>query len=137
MGKDLVPHLIEFANIGNPEFGYINIAENSKNIPFDIKRVFWLDGIICETERGNHAHRETEQILICQAGSIEFFAEMPDGREFHFKVSKPNIGIYIPPAAWHRMIYQPGTIQLVLASSSYAESDYFRVYEDFKNHYAL
>lgn len=135
MKLNQLPYLIEFASIGNDELGYLNIAESLKNIPFNIKRVFWLNGITNEIERGNHAHRETQQVLICLSGSIEFFAEMPDGSEYHFRVDNPNVGIYIPSAAWHRMNYQPGTIQVVLASTIYAESDYFRKYEDFRKYY--
>ncbi len=130
-----VPHLIEFENIGNKQSGFLNIVENAKNIPFKIERVFWLNDIITKTERGNHAHRVTQQILICLSGSIDFFAEMPDGSNYYFKVTKPNVGIYIPPSAWHKMIYQPNTIQLVLASYKYDELDYFRNFEDFKKHY--
>ena len=130
-----VPYLIEFENIGNNQLGYLNIAEGFKNIPFEIKRVFWLNGITNTIERGNHAHRETQQVLICQFGLIEFFAEMPDGSKYYFKLDKPNVGIFIPAAAWHSMIYQPGSIQLVLASSIYSEHDYFRNYEDYKKYY--
>ncbi len=135
MGVDKIPHLIEFPKIGNSEKGLLTIAESYKNVPFDIKRVFWVGGFSEITERGNHAHKETQQILICQHGVIDFFAIMPDGIEYNFRIDQPNIGIYVPAAAWHKMLYQPGTIQLVLASSYYDESDYFRMYDDYKKYY--
>ena len=129
------PKIIEFGPKGTAELGFLSIAENLKSIPFEVKRVFWLYEVENDIERGNHAHRDTEQILICLRGEIEFFSEMPDQQEYNFIIDKPSTGIYIPPAAWHLMKYKKGTIQLVLASTLFAEDDYFREYADYEKYY--
>lgn len=129
------PKIIEFAPKGTKELGFLSIAENLKSIPFEVKRVFWLYDVEGYIERGNHAHRETEQVLICINGEINFFAEMPDHEKFSFTISNPSTGIYIPASAWHFMKYKKGTIQLVLASTLFSEDDYFREYADFDKHY--
>jgi len=129
------PEIIEFAPKGSSELGFLSIAENLKSIPFEVKRVFWLYDVASYIERGNHAHRETEQILICMNGEIEFFAEMPDREKFNFTINSPSAGIYIPACAWHYMKYKKGTIQLVLASTLFSEDDYFREYVDFDKYY--
>lgn len=129
------PCLIKFDKRGSGDLGFLSIAENLKSVPFDVKRIFWLYHVEKDVERGNHAHKETEQVLICVKGEIEFFAEMPDYKEFNFVLNDPAIGVYIPASAWHVMKYKAGTIQLVLASTLYHEDDYFREYEDFESFY--
>jgi hypothetical protein len=129
------PELIEFPPKGTNDLGFLSVAESMKSIPFEVKRVFWLYDLPGDIERGNHAHRDTEQILICIKGVVEFFAEMPDRSEFNFTICDPSVGIYIPACAWHYMKYKEGTVQLVLASTHYSEDDYFREYEDFNRYY--
>jgi dTDP-4-dehydrorhamnose 3,5-epimerase-like enzyme len=127
------PYLIEFSKIGNPSLGYISIAEQEKDIPFEVKRCFWSYFTPEEVVRGRHAHHQTEMVLIALAGNIMVNTELLDGRIDVFKLDKPNVGLYLPRYCWHTMQYSHNAVQLVIASSLYDEADYIRSYETFKN----
>ena len=129
------PYIIDFSKIGKSDVGFISIAEMKNNIPFEIQRIFWTYYTPESISRGNHAHFDTQQILIAVAGSIELDLELPDGTKFHYKLDSPNIGIYIPPQAWHTMKYSHSSVQLVIASMIYDEKDYIREYHQFLKHY--
>jgi mannose-6-phosphate isomerase-like protein (cupin superfamily) len=129
------PHIINFPRIGDSPLGFISVTEN-KNLPFDVKRVFWTYYTPEDVERGRHAHYETEQIIIAVAGRIVVALELPDGTKEEHILGKPNIGLYIPPHCWHTMQYSHSSVQLALASTEYTESDYIRKYEDFISYYS-
>lgn len=135
MSKYSKPYIIEFPKIGNSSVGYISVAECLKNIPFEIKRVFWTYFTPEELTRGHHAHYSTEQILIAVAGRITVHIEMPDGEKLTYILEKPNIGLYIPPHCWHYMEYSHTAVQVVLSSMLYEENDYIRDYNKYKSVY--
>lgn len=135
MTKYTPPYLVEFPKIGNSTVGYISVAEYSKNIPFEIKRVFWTYYTPEELTRGHHAHLKTEQILIATAGRINVYTELPTGEKKSFTLDKPHIGLYLPPYCWHYMEYSHTAVQLVLASELYIEEDYIRDYQKYKQIY--
>ncbi|MBC7412993.1 MAG: FdtA/QdtA family cupin domain-containing protein [Bacteroidia bacterium] len=125
------PHIIEFPKLGTPEIGYISVAENNKNIPFEVKRVFWSYHTPDNVVRGRHAHHNTEMILIATLGRIVVNTEMPNGDLNVFSLETPNQGLYLPKYCWHTMQYSHIAVQLVLASELYNEADYIRSYNDF------
>ena len=125
------PHIIEFPKLGAPEIGYISVAENNKNIPFEVKRVFWSYHTPDNVVRGRHAHHNTEMILIATLGRIVVNTEMPNGDLNVFSLESPNQGLYLPKYCWHTMQYSHIAVQLVLASELYNEADYIRSYDDF------
>jgi mannose-6-phosphate isomerase-like protein (cupin superfamily) len=125
------PHIINFPKIGDSPLGYISVTEN-KNLPFDVKRVFWTYFTPESVVRGRHAHHTTEQIIIAASGRIIVTIEDAQGKIDIFTLQEPNQGIYIPPNVWHTMQYTHTAIQLVLASTEYSEQDYIRNYDDFK-----
>ena len=126
------PYSIKFPKNGASEIGYLGIAENGKNLPFDIKRVFWAYYTPDSVIRGRHAHYDTEMILIAVAGRIIVTTEMPGESINLFTLENPNEGLFIPKKCWHTMQYSHNAVQLVLASSNYMESDYIRNYDTFK-----
>jgi dTDP-4-dehydrorhamnose 3,5-epimerase-like enzyme len=126
-----LPHWIEFPSIGQPDLGYIAVAEHPK-IPFEVKRVFWTFYTPQEVIRGRHAHHQLEQILIAVAGSIKVQTEDRQGRTQTFLLDKPTLGLYLPPDHWHTMQYAHTAVQLTLASLPFDESDYIRDYDVFK-----
>ena len=126
------PRLIAFPKMGNPEIGYISVAEQSKLVPFEVKRIFWTYYTPESIVRGRHAHHQTEQVLIAVAGRINVTTELSDGTIQIFCLENPNVGLYVPPNAWHTMQYSHAVVQLVLASTVYNEDDYIRNYKDFK-----
>lgn len=127
------PHIITFKPIGEPAIGYISVAELARDIPFEVKRLYWTYYTPESIVRGRHAHKETEQILIAISGRIIVNLEFPDSPEIQtFVLEHPKQGLYVPPAAWHTMQYSHSSVQLVLASHEYDEKDYIRNYEEFK-----
>ena len=126
------PYLIEFPKLGAPDIGYISVVQNSNLIPFEIKRVFWTYYTPESIVRGRHAHYKTEQVLVAVTGRIIVTTELADGTIHTHVLEKPNVGLYIPPNAWHTMQYSHTAIQMVLASSEYNEKDYIRDYNQFK-----
>jgi hypothetical protein len=131
------PHLIEFPKLGASDIGYISVGENARApMPFAVQRVFWTYYTPESIVRGRHAHQRTEQVLIAAAGRITVTTELADGDIQIFRLEDPFVGLYIPPCAWHTMQYSHTAVQLVLASQPYAESDYIRDYDAFRQHWA-
>lgn len=126
------PYILDFPKLGGPEIGYISVAENLKNIPFDVKRVFWSYHTPDNVVRGRHAHHETEMVLIAALGRIIVNTEMPNGDLNVFSLESPNQGLFLPKYCWHTMQYSHIAVQLVLASTFYNEKEYIRDYGDFK-----
>lgn len=108
----------------------------SPEIPFDIKRVYYIFGVSVGAVRGAHTHKETVQALFCIQGSIEIVLD--DGKKKESVVlSKPNIGILLESGVWHEMQgFKKDTILLVLASKKHDTHDYIRSYDDFLKSYA-
>jgi len=126
------PHIIEFSKLGSPDIGYISVAEAQKNVPFEIKRVFWSYHTPDNVVRGRHAHHETEMVLIAALGRIVVNTEMPNGDLNVFSLESPNQGLYLPKYCWHTMQYSHIAVQLVVASTLYNEKEYIRSYDEFK-----
>ncbi len=127
------PRLIEFKKIGDSSIGYISVAENQKDIPFKIERVFWTYFTPENVIRGHHAHHKTQQVLIAASGWIKVQTENDNGVKQIFTLDKPNTGLYLPANCWHTMEYSHSSVQLVFASTAYIEADYIRDYSEFKN----
>ncbi len=128
------PHIIALNKIGSPELGYITIAEEQKNIPFDIKRVYWTYYTPQDVSRGGHAHKELQQIIVAVSGTITFNTEDKDGKKEVYILDRPNVGLYIPKLIWRDIKFSHSAVLLCLASELYDEDDYFRNYQDFKNY---
>lgn len=122
--------LIELKNIKN-RAGNITPVYNKENIPFDIKRVFYLYDIPGGEDRGAHAHKECHQFLIAASGSFEI--ELNDGKNKRtVMLNRPYYGLHIPPGIWAaEKGFSSGSICLVLTSHKYDEGDYIRNYSEF------
>ena len=111
--------------------GQLVALEETKNIPFNIRRVYYMydtgEGVV----RGHHAHKSLEQILICIHGSCKI--RLDDGKETEeVLLDKPNLGLYIANNMWREMYdFSPDAVLMVLASQLYDESDYIRDYDEF------
>ena len=132
MGTYSAPHLLPFSKLGASDIGYISVTENAKSLPFDVQRLFWTYYTPESIVRGRHAHYRTEQVLIAAAGRIIVTVELADSTTQLFRLEEPNVGLYIPPNAWHTMQYSHSAVQLVLASTPYDEADYIRDYAQFR-----
>jgi len=111
--------------------GNITPVHNNIEVPFEIKRIFYLYDIPGGESRGAHAHKECHQFLIAASGSFEVLLD--DGKTKRLvQLNRPYIGLHIPPGIWASEInFASGSICLVFASHRYDESDYLRNYEDF------
>lgn len=121
---------IDLNSLGD-ERGQLSILEAQKNIPFSIKRVYYLTNMKHDIPRGFHAHKELEQVAVCVAGKCRMLLD--NGREKEdVWLDAPNKAIRIEPLVWHEMHdFSEGCVLLVLASDHYDESDYIRNYSDF------
>ncbi|WP_303312092.1 FdtA/QdtA family cupin domain-containing protein [Hymenobacter sp. BT730] len=128
----LAPHLIDFSKLGEPDIGFISVAEEGRTLPFVPKRTFWTYHTPETIVRGRHAHYKTEQVLVALSGRIIVVVERPDGELLSFRLNSPHQGVYIPPNSWHTMQYSETAIQLTFASELYDEADYIRSYELFR-----
>ncbi|WP_328807623.1 sugar 3,4-ketoisomerase [Nonomuraea antri] len=111
--------------------GRLSVVESGKDIPFDIKRAYYMYDIPDGVSRGAHGHRRLRQIIIAVAGSFEVVVD--DGfDQATFVLDRPDKGLLMGPMVWRDMInYAPGTVGLWLVSEPYDESDYYRDYQEF------
>lgn len=123
-------NLIDFPTLGD-ERGSLVALENSNNVPFDIKRVYYIYGTAQGVARGFHAHKALQQLAICIKGCCRFV--MDDGvNKEEIILSSPLKGLFINSMQWHEMYdFSADCILLVLASEVYDENDYIRNYESF------
>ena len=126
------PHIIELEKIGNPSLGYITVAEFQKNIPFEIKRVYWTYYTPNEVQRGGHSHKKLNQVIFAVAGTITFTTEDLSGNKETFILDAPNKGLYIPEKIWRDIQFSHNAVLLCLASEVYTAEDYIRDYDEFK-----
>jgi hypothetical protein len=125
------PKLIDFQQIGDPAIGYISVAQNLQNLPFEIKRVYWLYDTPEVIERGNHANLKGQSVLVSLTGSASIFLENKKGIKFHYVLNNPNQGLYIPSLHWRRLKMGPEVICLSISSIEFEEKDYIRDYKEF------
>lgn len=113
--------------------GNLTSITNSKEISFDVKRIYYLYDVPGGNSRGGHAHKDLFQIMIALSGS--FTVTLDDGydkKSFH--LYQPYQGLLIPPGLWRDLdTFSSGSICMVLASELYDENDYFRDYQKFKD----
>ena len=113
------------------ERGQLVALEELRDIPFKVKRVYYLYDTKENVRRGYHAHKCLEQILICIHGSCKILLD--NGKEKKIvPLEKPYEGLYVANNMWREMYdFTPGAVLLVLASEHYDEADYIRNYDDF------
>lgn len=111
--------------------GNLSFIESGNHIPFDIKRVYYLYDVPSGVERGSHAHKELQQLIIAISGSFDVV--LNDGKqEKRFHLNRPNFGLYLPSGIWRTLDnFSSGSVCLVLASEKYLETDYIRNYNEY------
>ena len=123
--------MLEFTEKGDQR-GHLVIVEGDEDIPFEIKRVFYIYGSDRDVIRGQHANRKTEFVLINVAGTSKVMVKDGKGNEAIFCLNRPHTGIYLPTMVWKDMYdFSEDSVLLVLASEHYDASEYIRDYDDF------
>lgn len=122
--------ILNFKELGD-ERGKLVVIEGNKDIPFEIKRVFYIYGSDQDVVRGQHANRESEFVLINVAGTSK--VRITDGiDELIVELNKPRMGIYIPRMLWKDMYdFSKDSVLLCLASESYDSNEYIRNYSSY------
>ncbi|MFC3561626.1 sugar 3,4-ketoisomerase [Pedobacter jamesrossensis] len=111
--------------------GNITVLENNFDIPFEVKRIYYLYDVPMGSERGGHGHYELEQYIIAASGSFTFILDDGTNRREIF-LNNPSQALHIKQGIWREISnFSSGSICLVLASQNYSESDYIRKYEDY------
>jgi acetyltransferase-like isoleucine patch superfamily enzyme len=111
--------------------GSLSVGEFGDQIPFDPKRYFLVFDVPSMETRGEHAHRECQQFLVCVKGSCSVVADNGVDRQ-EYKLDRENLGVYIPPMIWGiQYKYSADAVLLVFASHHYDAADYIRDYDDF------
>jgi len=123
--------LIDLNGIGDGR-GMLVSLEALKNVPFEIKRVYYLTQLKSDHPRGFHAHKNLKQLVVCLNGSCDFILD--DGQTKNtVHLNDPTKGLIIESMIWREMHnFSKDCVIMVLASEYYDESDYIRNYEDFK-----
>ena len=122
--------LINMKIFGDKRGKLVSLEEN-KNVPFDIKRVYYIFDTLPDQDRGMHAHRDLEQIIIAMDGACQFVLDDGINRETVW-LNRPDVGLYIGKNMWREMKhFSYGCKLMILASKHYDEKEYIRDYEEF------
>lgn len=123
--------IIELEDLGDERGNLVVIEGNCRNIPFDIRRVFYIYGSDAEVVRGQHANRETEFLLVNVSGTSK--VRVDNGRENRtIELNRPRMGLYLSPMVWKDMYdFSADSVLLVLASRHYDAAEYIRNYQDY------
>lgn len=123
-------NVVELPKIHN-RAGNITVVQNKSDLPFDIKRVYYLYDVPGGSERGGHAHKDLYQLIVAASGCFDVVID--DGKQKKvIQLNRPNFGLMVIPGIWREIInFSSGAICFVLASEKYCEDDYIRDYNEF------
>ena len=123
--------MIELSQRGDDR-GHLVIVEGKSDIPFDIKRVFYIYGSDSNVVRGQHANKDTEFVLINVAGKSKVRVKDGEGNEAIYCLNRPHTGVYLPTMVWKEMYdFSEDSVLLCLASEHYNPDEYIRNYDIF------
>ena len=122
--------IIDLVKIIDPR-GNLTVAEGCKDVPFDVKRVYWVYDVPAGENRGGHAHKQCQEFIIALSGS--FHVTLDNGREqVTVLLNHPYQGLFVDTSTWRTLDdFSSGAVCLVLASESVDEADYIREYDAF------
>lgn len=122
---------VDFAVRGD-DLGWLVALEADRNLPFPIKRVYYIFGTREGIRRGKHAHRRLTQMMVCLTGQCKVLLDDGNTRE-DVVLTRNDHGLMLDPMLWHEMYdFSPDCVLLVLADNYYDEADYIRDYRTFK-----
>ena len=123
--------MIELDKHHSEQKGNLTVVENGLDLPFYVKRAYYLYDIPGGENRGAHAHKELQQLIIAASGS--FTVVLDDGKvKRSFFLNRPYQGLLVPPGIWRDLVdFSSGSVLLCLASEGYDEKDYIRTYQEF------
>lgn len=117
---------ISLPKISDPR-GNLTFIQYPQQVPFEIKRVFWIYNVPSGDLRGGHAYRTQKEVIIALTGSFDVIVKMNNGEIVKFSLSRGDVGVYLPEMTWrHLENFSTNAVSLHLSSSSYDENDYIR-----------
>lgn len=123
--------IIDLPRINDPR-GNLTFVEGGRHVPFHIRRVYYLYDVPGGAERGGHAHRELQQMIVAMSGSFDVVLDDGNNRRRHH-LNRSYFGLYIPSLVWRELDnFSSGSVCMVLASLPFDETDYFRDYDEFR-----
>lgn len=123
--------MLEFQQRGDQR-GQMVVVEGMQDVPFEIKRIFYIYGSDKDVIRGQHANRKSEFVLINVAGKSKVKVLDGKGNEVVFSLNRPHTGIYLPTMVWKDMYdFSDDSVLLVLASEHYDPAEYIRDYDEY------
>lgn len=122
--------ILEFGDLGD-ERGQLVVVEGEQDIPFEIRRVFYIYGSDAQVVRGQHANRKSEFVLINVSGTSK--VRVDNGfEEDIIELNRPRMGLYLPTMLWKDMYdFSEDSVLLVLTNTHYDGSEYIRDYEEY------
>ena len=125
-------NVVELAKVHN-RAGNITAVNGEVDIPFDIKRVYYLYDVPGGETRGGHAHKELQQLIVAASGSFDVILDDGISKKI-ISLNRPNFGLYVTPLIWRELVnFSSGAVLLVLASMKYTENDYIRDYSSYQD----
>jgi len=122
----------QFMKNADPMYGTLTAIEAGTEVPFDVKRVYYIYDVPTGVRRGFHSHVDLHQMLICVHGSVKILTKTPYEEQIT-ELNSENQGLYIGPMIWREMYdFSDGAVLLVLASEHYTEDDYIRNYDTYE-----
>lgn len=122
--------IVDLPKISDPR-GNLTFIEGKHHVPFDIQRVYYLYDVPGGAERGGHAHKQLEQLIIAMSGSFDVVLDDGAGRK-RVHLNRSYNGLYVCPMIWRELDnFSSGSVCMVLASNKYDEADYYRDYPEF------
>jgi dTDP-4-dehydrorhamnose 3,5-epimerase-like enzyme len=127
----LRPQIIQLPKITDVR-GNLSFLQNEDQIPFNVKRVFWIYDVPGGETRGGHAYKTQQELIIVISGSIDIVVVDSDGKETKFCLNRSYSGLYIPPMHWrHLENFSTNSVSVHLSSADFSEADYIRNYNEF------
>ena len=123
-------HIIPLDKIEN-RAGNLTVIEGEKDVPFPVKRIYYLYDVPGGADRGGHAHKELYQLIVAASGSFDVLLDDGENKKI-VTLNRPNYGLMVVPGIWRELFeFSSGSVCMVMASRKYDEDDYLRGYEEF------
>lgn len=125
------PKIIQLPKISDPR-GNLSFFENLKQIPFEIKRSFWIYDVPGGAERGSHAYYNTEEFIVAISGSFDVILDDGKGNRQTYHMNRSYYGLYVPPMHWCEVVnFSTNSLCMVCASRGYEEEEYLHNFDEF------
>jgi oxalate decarboxylase/phosphoglucose isomerase-like protein (cupin superfamily) len=128
----MIPTLINLPKFLDSR-GNLSFIEEDSQLPFKIKRVYWIYDVPGGEHRGGHAYRETEELIVALSGSFDVILH-DRKKEFRFSLNRSYYGVLVPKMIWRTLEnFSTNSLALIISSTFYSETDYLRDFEEFKH----